>query len=140
MPDSNNHIDNPWRRLPWTILISLIIWAGMLWGFGLIINTALPQHPLPMPKPIDAQIIKLYTPDKTVPTDTRTGEIKKMELKQPKQPAHRQDEQVSVTPAPDPQPNGNTGEGPSADNSDSNAAQMNDNASGTLFIDLGYPH
>ncbi|MBF0568124.1 MAG: hypothetical protein HQK95_04580 [Nitrospirae bacterium] len=123
----------------------------MLWGFGLFLSAGLPQHPLPMPKPIDAQIIKLPTP--TVPTDTRTGEIrpatqpptppneiKKMELKQPKQPAHRQDEQVSGTPSPGTHPNGNIGEGPSHDNSDSNAAQRNDNASGTLFIDLGYPH
>ncbi|MBF0486834.1 MAG: hypothetical protein HQK98_01610 [Nitrospirae bacterium] len=112
----------------------------MLWGFGLFLNTGLPQRPLLMPKPIDAQIIKLQTPDKTVPTDTSTGEIKKMELKQPKQPAHRQEGQVSVTPAPDPHPNDNIGEGPSHDDSNSNAVQRNDNASDTLFIDLGYPH
>lgn len=49
--------DNPWRRLPWTLPLSLLIWTAVLWAFALF--TEGPRQRLPEPPPIEAQLIEL---------------------------------------------------------------------------------
>ena len=53
-------LDNPWRRLPWTLSIALFIWILGLWGVGLYLENP-GQLPLEA-KPIDAQFIELPPP------------------------------------------------------------------------------
>ena len=53
-------IDNPWRRLSWTLPIALLIWILGLWGVGLYL-----ENPGQLPsevKPIEAQFIELPAP------------------------------------------------------------------------------
>lgn len=50
-------LDNPWRRLPWTLPAALLIWAGILWAFAVF--TEEPRHRLPESRPVDAQVIEL---------------------------------------------------------------------------------
>nr|ADI87771.1 hypothetical protein LW5_0130 [uncultured Nitrospirae bacterium MY4-5C] len=64
--DKVDTIDNPWRRLPWTVLLSLIIWTVLTWGFGFLINTNMPRRSLPTPISMDLQLVELKPPD-TVP-------------------------------------------------------------------------
>ena len=54
--------DNPWRRLPWVIPISLSIWGALLCGFGILLEH-MAQQPEQM-VPIDAQIIELQPSNK----------------------------------------------------------------------------
>lgn len=53
-------LDNPWRRLPWTLPIALFIWLLGLWGIGLYLERPA-QYP-PEPKPIEAQFLELPPP------------------------------------------------------------------------------
>src|SRR5208283_4232720 len=55
-------IDNPWKRLPWILPSTFLIWGALLWGFGLLLGRMAGQ-----PEPsltIDAQIIELPAPIK----------------------------------------------------------------------------
>ena len=55
-------IDNPWKRLPWILPSTFLIWGALLWGFGLLLGRMAGQ-PEP-PVTIDAQIIELPAPIK----------------------------------------------------------------------------
>ncbi|MGO9612545.1 MAG: hypothetical protein ACLPX5_05885 [Dissulfurispiraceae bacterium] len=57
-------IDNPWRRLPWTLPTALLIWAVSLWGLAYFIGK--PTHQLMELPPIDAQLI-----EQSIPAETR---------------------------------------------------------------------
>nr|ADI87654.1 hypothetical protein LW1_0020 [uncultured Nitrospirae bacterium MY2-1F] len=63
----NQRRDNPWRRLPWTVLLSLIIWTALTWGFGFLINTNMPRRALPTPISMDMQLIEIQPPDMVPP-------------------------------------------------------------------------
>jgi len=55
-------IDSPWRRLPWVLPSTFLIWGALLWGLGLLLGRmAGPPEP---PITIDAQIIELPAPVK----------------------------------------------------------------------------
>ena len=54
--------DNPWRRLPWIVPSTFLIWGALLWGFGLLLEQIAGQ-PEP-PVTLDAQIIELPAPVK----------------------------------------------------------------------------
>ena len=49
-------IDNPWRRLPWTLPTALLIWAVALLGLAYFMEKSTPQ-PAELP-PIEAQLIE----------------------------------------------------------------------------------
>ena len=49
-------IDNPWRRLPWTLPAALLIWAAALMGFAYFMEKSARQ-PAELP-PIEAQLIE----------------------------------------------------------------------------------
>ncbi len=57
-----NHraFDDPWRRLPWTLVVAMLISTALLWEFGRFMNR---PEPLPEPKPIEAQVIELPPPE-----------------------------------------------------------------------------
>src|SRR5208283_862720 len=57
------HIDNPWRRLPWTLPTALLIWAVSLWGLAYFMGK--PTHQLMELPPIDAQLIEQSVPAAT---------------------------------------------------------------------------
>src|ERR1700690_3295566 len=53
--------DNPWRRLPWLMLVSVLIWVTLLCGFGMLLD-----HMAVKPEQlmaIDAQLIEMPMPD-----------------------------------------------------------------------------
>jgi len=57
------NIDNPWRRLPWTLPTAVLIWAVALLGFAYFMEKpAYRQEELP---PIDAQLIEQSVPATT---------------------------------------------------------------------------
>jgi protein TonB len=53
-------LDNPWRRLPWSLPLALAICAGVLWEFGRILERA-PVHQT-VPASIEAELIDLPPP------------------------------------------------------------------------------
>jgi len=55
-------IDNPWKRLPWILPSTFLIWGALLWGFGLLLGRMAGQPEPPIT--IDAQIIELPAPIK----------------------------------------------------------------------------
>ncbi len=57
-------IDNPWRRLPWVLPSTFLIWGALLWGLGLLLEQ-IATHAEP-PVAIDAQVIELSPPLKPV--------------------------------------------------------------------------
>ena len=71
-----NHraFDDPWRRLPWTLVAAMLISAVLLWEFGRIMNR---PEPLPEPKPIDAQLIELPPPEVPPPPKREPVKISK---------------------------------------------------------------
>src|SRR5208283_965060 len=53
-------IDNPWRRLPWTLTAALLIWVAALWGLAYFMEkSTLKPEELP---PIDARFIEQTVP------------------------------------------------------------------------------
>ena len=61
---NGREFDDPWRRLPWTLVAAMLISAVMLWEFGRLMNR---PEPLPEPKPIEAQVIELPPPEAPPP-------------------------------------------------------------------------
>src|SRR5208283_182184 len=56
-------IDNPWRRLPWTLPTALLIWAVVLWGLAYFMEKPTYRH-VELP-PIDARVIEQSVPAAT---------------------------------------------------------------------------
>ncbi len=54
--------DNPWRRLPWILPSTFLIWGALLWCFGLALGQMAGR--LEPPVAIDARIIELPAPVK----------------------------------------------------------------------------
>jgi protein TonB len=52
-------VDNPWRRLPWTLPAALLVWAAVLWGFAHFMEK--PTLPVE-PPPIEARLIEEPAP------------------------------------------------------------------------------
>jgi protein TonB len=57
--------DSPWRRLPWTLPWALVILTAMLLTF--VYSIGKPNERLPEPPAIEAQIIEIPEPVKTIP-------------------------------------------------------------------------
>ncbi len=53
-------IDNPWRRLPWTLPGSMLIWAAALWGLAYFMSR--PTYQPQEPPPIEARLIEQPVP------------------------------------------------------------------------------
>ena len=66
--------DDPWRRLPWTLVAAMLISAALLWEFGRLMNR---PEPLPEPKPIEAQVIELPPPEVPPPPSREPVKISK---------------------------------------------------------------
>jgi len=58
-------IDNPWRRLPWTLPASLLIWSVALWGFAYFMEKS--TRKLEELPPIEARFI-----EQTIPATTQS--------------------------------------------------------------------
>ena len=56
--------DDPWRRLPWTFAVAMLISVVLLSEFGRLMNR---PEPLPEPKPIEAQLVELPQPEAPPP-------------------------------------------------------------------------
>lgn len=67
-------LDDPWRRLPWTLVAAMLISAVLLWEFGRLMNR---PEPLPEPKPIEAQLIELPPPEAPPPPTREPVKISK---------------------------------------------------------------
>jgi len=59
-----HYVDDPWHRLPWVMSVALLIWVGLLWGFGFI--TGQMTERTESPNTIDAQIIEIQPAEKHV--------------------------------------------------------------------------
>jgi protein TonB len=57
---SMRELDNPWRRLPWSLPLALAICAGVLWEFGRILERR-PVHET-APVAIEAELVELPPP------------------------------------------------------------------------------
>ena len=96
--------DNPWRRLPWILPSSFLIWGALLWGFGLVLEQ-MARQPKP-PVVIDAQIIELPAPIKPVialkqPVRKVMPKSSPPQLQAPvQQPAVQSPKREVVTPRP----------------------------------------
>ena len=53
-------LDNPWRRVPWSLPLALVICTGILWEFGRILERA-PVHQT-VPASIEAELVELPPP------------------------------------------------------------------------------
>ena len=83
--------DNPWRRLPWSLPLALLISACVLWELGRVLERP-PLRQTP-PASIDAELIELPPPVEQKP------EAMPQPAAQPKQPA-RQQAPVALPAAP----------------------------------------
>ena len=97
-------IDNPWRRLPWVLPSTFLIWGALLWGFGLLLGRMAGPHEPPIT--IDAQIIELPAPVKP-PIALKQPARKVMPKSSPpqlqapvQQPAVQSPNREAVTPSP----------------------------------------
>ncbi len=50
-------LDDPWKRLPWVVIAALLLWAGLLAAFALMLERS--QPPGSEPKPLEARIVEL---------------------------------------------------------------------------------
>src|SRR5208337_4747317 len=55
-------IDKPWRRFPFVLIASLILWGLIMWGVGLLLGHMAEQS-LSL-NPIDAQLVEMPAPIK----------------------------------------------------------------------------
>ena len=76
-------IDNPWRRLPWTLPTALLIWAVALLGFAYFMEK--PSYRPAEPSPIDAQLIEQSVP---AATQRRPAAVHKPKPLTPVRPQH----------------------------------------------------
>ncbi len=53
-------LDDPWRRLPWVAVAALLLWAGLLAAFALLLGRSGPEAP--EPKPLEARIVEIAPP------------------------------------------------------------------------------
>ncbi|MGD0282811.1 MAG: hypothetical protein ABSB95_10660 [Dissulfurispiraceae bacterium] len=81
----NADIDNPWRRLPWTLPTALLIWAVALVGFAYFMEN--PTHPQSEMLPIEAQLIEQPVPAATQKRPAAVQRPKPMPPVKPKQSA-----------------------------------------------------
>ena len=91
--------DNPWSRLPWVILISLMIWGALLFGFGTLLGH-MTQQPEQI-APIDAQIIELHPLNKhaVIPKLAMPTPVRQFESPPP-QRVESADKPVTQAPEP----------------------------------------
>ena len=76
-------IDNPWRRLPWTLPTALLIWAMALLGFAYFMEKSAHQ-PAELP-PIEAQLIEQSVPAATHERPAAVHKPKPLSLVRPQQ-------------------------------------------------------
>src|SRR5208283_3323934 len=77
-------IDNPWRRLPWTLPTALLIWAVALCGLAYVIEK--PAYQTVGPTPIDAQLIEQSVPAAAHERPAAVHKGKPLPLVRPQQP------------------------------------------------------
>ncbi len=100
-------IDSPWRRLPWTLPLALLICAIAFIWFAYSMER--PANHIPEPKPVNAELIELPAPPKPQPPPHQKpiAQPKAKAAVQPIQPPPAQHEQPSenaAPPAPAPPP------------------------------------
>lgn len=85
-------LDNPWRRLPWILPSTFLIWGAVLWGLGLLLEriTIQPEPPVA----IDARILELPAPVR--PAIAIKQPVRKVILKAPPPPQPAQVQRPSV--------------------------------------------
>ncbi|HLW71652.1 MAG TPA: hypothetical protein VKS22_13645 [Candidatus Binataceae bacterium] len=62
---SAGELDQPWRRIAWIIPLAVILWAGLLAAFGLLLEGTAP--PPPELAPAEVRIVELPPPAKLAP-------------------------------------------------------------------------
>ena len=77
-------IDNPWRRLPWTLPTALLIWAVALCGLAYVIEK--PTSQPVEPPPIDAQLIEQSVPAVAHERPVAAHKAKPLPIVRPQQP------------------------------------------------------
>ncbi len=83
-------IDNPWRRFPFVLIASLILWGFMMWGVGLLLGHMAEQS-IPL-NPIDAQLVE-------IPASIKHTAIPKPSVPKPiRQPATQPPKQIRSEP------------------------------------------
>jgi len=92
-------IDNPWRRFPFVLIVSLILWGLMMWGVGLLLGHNAEQS-LPL-NPIDAQLVEIPAPIKhaAIPKPSIPKPIRQPATESPKQ---IRSEAQAIAPVPSP--------------------------------------
>ena len=78
-------IDNPWRRFPFVLIASLILWGFIMWGVGLLLGDMAEQS-IPL-NPIDAQLVEIPAPIKhtAIPKPSVPKPIRQPVTQPPKQ-------------------------------------------------------
>ena len=79
----HENIDNPWRRLPWTLPTALLIWVVALLGFAYFMEKSAHQ-PEELP-PIEAQLIEQPVPAATHERPAAMHKPKPLPLVRPQQ-------------------------------------------------------
>src|SRR5574337_1824398 len=64
-PPPLRDLDDPWRRLAWTLPSAILIWAAVLWAFALFMRE--PRQRPPQAPPIEMQIVELPPPAPPAP-------------------------------------------------------------------------
>jgi periplasmic protein TonB len=79
------YLDNPWRRFPVVLIVSLILWGLIIWGVGFLLEQMAEQS-LQL-KPIDAQLIEIPAPIKhaVIPKSSGPNPIHQSVMQLPKQ-------------------------------------------------------
>jgi outer membrane biosynthesis protein TonB len=87
------NIDNPWRRLPWTLPSALLLWSLALWGLACFMATPTISRPVEQP-PIEAQLIEKFAS----PATERVQPARPAVVRQPKALQIIKPQQVPVRP------------------------------------------
>lgn len=56
-PPPLRDVDDPWRRLAWTLPSAILVWAAVLWAFALFMHE--PRQRSPQAPPVEMQIVEL---------------------------------------------------------------------------------
>ncbi|MHB1099402.1 MAG: TonB family protein [Burkholderiales bacterium] len=94
-----SEFENPWRRMPWTLGMAVLVWLVLFWLFGKFLSH--PERLHVDQKPVDAKLIEIPAPpDSAKP---RSESPQKPDLPKPRakvQEAPKKVEQPKVQPPP----------------------------------------
>ncbi len=91
-------IENPWRRLPWTLGFAFLLWLTLFWVFGRYLS--IPEKIPAKQKPIDARLVEIPSPPKPSEPKGVVKPVKPLPKSVPRQKVSPPQKSDAAKPAP----------------------------------------